>query len=296
MAKLIITVGCSCSGKTTWASNFISRMSNSIYTERDEIRQEQFNVIGKTILDNKSENEVTEIEREIINSFFNDYGYDVVIASDTNLSQKYIDSWRGFAEHLGVDFEIKYFDVPLETLLERNSNRHPEDRLPESVIRRQYKRFVGLVGRTDVRPLNVASDKPSCFVFDLDGTVQLMNKRSPYKAEESVRDFPNASVIIVLQGLMTAYPDAYFFAVSGREASAWDVTYDALVDYGIEPDELFMRETGDYRSDDIIKNEIYNEFILPYYNVIAVFDDRDQVVSMVRQLGLHCFQVADGDF
>ena len=57
-----------------------------------------------------------------------------------------------------------------------------------------------------------------------------------------------------------------------------------------------MREEGDYRSDDIIKKEIYDEMILPYYNVIAVFDDRSKVVEMTRKLGLHTFQVADGDF
>jgi hypothetical protein len=57
-----------------------------------------------------------------------------------------------------------------------------------------------------------------------------------------------------------------------------------------------MRTEGDHRSDDIVKKEIYEKRIAPWYDVVAVFDDRDKVVKMWRDLGLLCCQVYYGDF
>ena len=63
-----------------------------------------------------------------------------------------------------------------------------------------------------------------------------------------------------------------------------------------EPDELFMRPTGDTRKDSILKKEIYDNHIKGKYNVKYVLDDRDSVVEMWREQGLTCLQVAPGDF
>jgi hypothetical protein len=60
--------------------------------------------------------------------------------------------------------------------------------------------------------------------------------------------------------------------------------------------ELLMRTEGDHRSDDIVKKEIYEKRIAPQYDVVIVFDDRDKVVKMWRDLGLLCGQVYYGDF
>mgnify|MGYP003136180466 CR=1 FL=1 len=58
---------------------------------------------------------------------------------------------------------------------------------------------------------------------------------------------------------------------------------------------LYMRKDGDYRRDDIVKEEILNEHI-DRNRVLFVLDDRDQVVDMWRRNGLTCFQVAEGNF
>tara|TARA_Y100001963_G_scaffold88454_1_gene122223 strand:- start:33573 stop:34094 length:522 start_codon:yes stop_codon:yes gene_type:complete len=61
--------------------------------------------------------------------------------------------------------------------------------------------------------------------------------------------------------------------------------------------ELYMREKGDNRQDSVVKKELYYEHITDNYSVQLVLDDRDQVVKMWRNdLGLICFQVAEGDF
>jgi hypothetical protein len=45
-----------------------------------------------------------------------------------------------------------------------------------------------------------------------------------------------------------------------------------------------------------VKLEIFDREIRHKYNVVAVFDDRRQVVEAWRSLGLSVFQVAPGDF
>jgi hypothetical protein len=50
---------------------------------------------------------------------------------------------------------------------------------------------------------------------------------------------------------------------------------------------LLMRPSKDYRADDIIKEEILDRDILPFYDVVAVFDDRPRVVKMWKRRGLY---------
>ena len=57
-----------------------------------------------------------------------------------------------------------------------------------------------------------------------------------------------------------------------------------------------MRGEGDHRSDDVTKGEIYMNCIEPWYDVVCVFEDRNRVVKMWRDLGLLVAQVYDGDF
>ena len=75
-----------------------------------------------------------------------------------------------------------------------------------------------------------------------------------------------------------------------------DQTVKWLQDNHIPFDQIHMRKTNDFRSDSIVKEEIYNEHIKDKYNVISVFDDRNQTVAKWRELGLLTFQVADGNF
>lgn len=137
------------------------------------------------------------------------------------------------------------------------------------------------------------------YIFDLDGTLALFketNHRMPYgfEADLILQDVVNESVATTLRALR-----AFGFKIillSGREDYCKPQTIKWLEENKICFDELYMRKTNDNRKDSIVKQEIYNEQIKPQYNVIAIFDDRDQVVEMWRELGLTCFQVAKGDF
>lgn len=85
--------------------------------------------------------------------------------------------------------------------------------------------------------------------------------------------------------------------VTGREEKFRDITEKWLERHLGNYDRLHMRRDGDFRSDVIVKRELFESQIQSAYEVQFVVDDRDRVVEMWRhELGLVCFQVGDGDF
>jgi hypothetical protein len=52
-----------------------------------------------------------------------------------------------------------------------------------------------------------------------------------------------------------------------------------------------MRASDDNRADDVVKNEIFERDVAPFYNVQFTVDDRQRVVDMWRAKGLTCLQV-----
>ena len=58
---------------------------------------------------------------------------------------------------------------------------------------------------------------------------------------------------------------------------------------------MLIRPEGNFEQDSIIKKRILNE-IDKEYDILFWLDDRDQVVKMLRDEGVACFQVEYGDF
>lgn len=56
--------------------------------------------------------------------------------------------------------------------------------------------------------------------------------------------------------------------------------------------EVFMRPSGDYRSDVDIKREIYDNYIKDKYDVLFAIDDRKKIVDLWRSLGIVCLDCA----
>ena len=84
--------------------------------------------------------------------------------------------------------------------------------------------------------------------------------------------------------------------VSGRSNEFETKTMDWLKINDIQYDVLLMRMFNDYRSDDVIKEEIYTVHIKNNYEVCFCVDDRDRTVKKWRELGLVCLQCNYGDF
>lgn len=139
--------------------------------------------------------------------------------------------------------------------------------------------------------------KLNVVICDLDGTLSLFEKedktqphyRNPYDASTCDNDVLNGVVASIIK-------DRNVIFVSGREDKYIVPTEKFLNKHRLNPLALFMRKTGDFRKDSVVKNEIYRKLIKPFYNVEFVLDDRNQVVEMWRKEGLTCLQVADGNF
>ncbi len=141
-------------------------------------------------------------------------------------------------------------------------------------------------------------NRPLAIICDIDGTVALKGDRDPYDWTRVIEDAPNTPVISAVRMHQSCGFKAIF--VSGRMDCCRMDTWRWLRRFGLtefgEPI-LYMRATGDTRSDVVVKSEIYRADIEPEWNVRVVFDDRNSVVKMWREkFGLTVFQVAEGDF
>lgn len=131
-------------------------------------------------------------------------------------------------------------------------------------------------------------------IVDLDGTLADNTHRSPF---DYGRVSGDTLIDVVADHVrLQAAQGTDIVVVSGRDDSCHADSLAWLNKHGIFPAALFMRATGDNRQDALVKTEIYNQNIAPNWDVLFVLDDRNQVVRAWRDLGLTCFQVADGDF
>lgn len=133
-------------------------------------------------------------------------------------------------------------------------------------------------------------------ICDLDGTLCLKGDREFNDYMRVGEDKLNSPIRTILQMCYIAGYD--IILVSGREDKDYcrSITESWLTVHNIRYNSLYMRKFKDFRSDDIIKKEIYLELIQPRYKIEFVLDDRDKVVKMWRELGLTCLQVAEGNF
>lgn len=141
--------------------------------------------------------------------------------------------------------------------------------------------------------------KTPAILVDIDGTIALRGDREPHDHEASMEDAVNWPVVKVITSTWMGQ-DWLIVLMSGRQEKYRDVTEYWLWRHGIfacpvRPP-LFMRATKDQRKDSVVKRELYEACVAPYFDIQVVFDDRQSVVDMWRELGLTCFQVAKGDF
>jgi len=137
-------------------------------------------------------------------------------------------------------------------------------------------------------------NKQRAVIVDIDGTVATRTNRDPYDYSKVLDDASKPDVVEVVASLWRSGHAIIF--VSARDDSCFDDTYEWLRLHCPPTMKLFMRKTGDIRSDDIVKREIYETHIKPEWNVVCVLDDRQRVVDMWREIGLTCLQVDYGDF
>ncbi len=297
--KIILTIGIPASGKSTWSKNFISKNQNYVRICRDDFRYMLRNVGW---LDPKGEKAVTKMVKYAIESAINT-GFNVVL-DQTNVNLKYLDKTIDFCTQF-ADVHFQIFDVPLDTAIERDSKR--DKSVGEDVIKKMYKNYLDLfdvnfdfsLRKKKVRMPSAhkmpTNGKTQAIIFDVDGTLaHNMGVRSYFDWQSVDKDTPDEIVKDILRSLKEM--EFRIVIVTGRDGSCEDLTKKWFKDNHIHFDEFHIRPEGDMRKDSIIKKEIYYNNIEPNYDVVAVFDDRDQVVKVWRELGLKCFQVEYGNF
>ena len=292
MSKLLVLQGPPASFKSSFARNFIKEHERWIIVNRDSIRES----LGEYWVPER-ENLVSKIERDSIISGI-EMGWNVIIDA-TNLNPKTIAKWEAVADEYKCEIEYKQFWIPFHEAIENDKgpNRNP---VGYKVIKSFYERYNPNMLKEDgwdnryIKELD--SSKSKAIICDLDGTLCLHQGRSPYDYEKCDTDKCNEPLIKLLWDLYQAGYHIIF--TSGREdIDNSRIKTESWLDSNFGGNyTLLMRSKKDHRPDEIVKEEIYHNEIEPFYNIIAVYDDRNKVCKMWRDLGLLCCQVYDGNF
>lgn len=142
-------------------------------------------------------------------------------------------------------------------------------------------------------------NKIKCFIFDIDGTVADRGSRHPFDYTKVREDILKEPMNIIYGALkcFTLISNVQFIFITGRPEICRTDTEQWLDDHRFLYDLLYMRPDDNKEQDARLKLQIYKEHIEPYYEVIAVFEDRSRVVQMWRDIcGLTVLQVDKGEF
>lgn len=218
-----------------------------------------------------------------------------VIVDNTNLHPRAADKWKRIAHECGAHWsEHSFLHVPVEECVRRDALRTGRDHVGRYVIERMAL-FNGLLS---------FPENKSIVIVDMDGTLADCEHRRPWIQQKPknydefyarcIDDPPIDIVVRWVQALCSA-PEFVVCIVSGRpldRAGAQTVQWLAL--HNVQFDHIFMRNSGDFRPDFEIKQEILDK--LPKERIAFCIDDRNQVVDMWRKNGLSVIQVAEGNF
>jgi len=291
--KIKILRGLPASGKTSFARKFIKENPNWVRINRDDLR----NMRGEYWVP-KQEDLITSWEYSCIGSAL--LAGNPVILDSTNLNAKYLKALLVLLKSIGkVNIEYQDFtDVSIKECIERDLERMCRSEVVgEDVIIKMAKRHLPEKYKEEFKYMS-NTDKPKAVIFDIDGTLARMDGRSPYDYTKVSTDKPIVAVWAALHNYIEAgYKIIY---LSGRsevcreETTKWIARFQGHA-LGSILDMRTEKEHKDGVCDTIVKKRLFDKY-KDDYNIEAVFDDRDKVVKMWRELGLQCFQCNYGSF
>lgn len=290
MSMLLILRGPPATGKSTYRNTLVAQGWK--YTNLDELRLAN---------PKNKESVIHDLQKTMLLGFMAD-GANIVI-DNLNLNPRTTQGYESLAQRYGYMVEYKEFgaDIHWSEAVKRDALRSGVARVGRSVIIQNY---MSASLYKDVRK--------SAYIFDIDGTLadishrrmQVVNGKKDWAAFNAGMkdDTPNAPIVNLYESLLDSI-DRYsptlteIILMSGRSADHRRVTEDWLVKHGLDRYfALFMRGFNDMRDDAIVKKELYEKYVKPYFDVSFVVDDRSKVVSMWRSQGLTCLQCAEGNF
>lgn len=284
--KVIFCQGIPGSGKTTWAKAYCEKNTDWVRVSRDDLRNSR----GRYWLPKDEDIIIAwEIKMIEIALAFNKN----VIIDATNFNKQHVRKIKERLDADNVEFETKRFDVSLEEAIKRDLKR--PNSIGADVIMRFYNKYI----KKPVKPINNDPSLPHALIVDLDGTLCIHNGRSPFEYQKCDTDILNVPVAEIVKTYLHDDKTNIIY-LSGREDSCKEKTIEWLTKhelyYNWSTIKVYMRKTGDFRKDCIIKKELFDEYIKNKYYIKFCLDDRSQVVKLWRSLGLTVFQVDEGEF
>ena len=272
--------GLPASGKSTYAKELADK--GWVRVSKDDLRA----MLNNSKWSKRNERRVIQLRDKIV--FDALASNENVVVDDTNFAPIHEQELSRIARELGADFEVRFFDTPLEVCIKRDAKR--ANGVGKDVIMQMYNQYL--------KPAPVAymyeTGSPKAVMVDVDGTLAHMKDRSPFdwhKVGDDAVDYCVSEVVRVL-----SKADYKIIIMSGRDSVCRQETKNWLRENDIPYDYIYMRKEGDNRKDSIVKLELFDEHIRGKFNISFVLDDRNQVVDMWRSIGLKTFQVAEGDF
>jgi predicted kinase len=288
---LTMLKGLPASGKSTYAEEMVILEERTARVNKDKIR-EMCACMAKSDKKRRDwawEEQFQEAEFAVAKIFLLD-GFNVVV-DDTNLKPYHEEAWKAVAYSCKANFVVKSFlDVPVETCCERDALR------AEPVGRGVIYGLASMGGL--IKSANEKVTLEGKFVVvDMDGTLSNPEKRLHYIQngnanwekffEEMVYDEVNDGVRGIIEHTYAGLP---VVVVTGRPEPYRILCSQWLDFHDIKYHSILMRKAEDKRPDDIVKQEILDEF-LPKDQIEVVIDDRASVLRMWRNNGLRIINV-----
>lgn len=305
MNKIILCLGISGSGKTTFAKQ---------WTEEDPIHRIRLNyddlrcMLGKYWVPER-EPLMLDIFKKALDKAMT-MQYDIVIDNMSNLNPKHIAEYNDIVDCYNsssdtdntYELEFKLFDTPVDECIRRDALRP----LPigEKVIRKQWRKYRNYIIQQSIKDMLDNQIKnipnfPHCIIADMDATLCFNTTGRPFYGEgvekQMINDIPNTNIIDLVRAYCETY-DCELIIITGRDESCREVTLEWLDKHYLYPNQLFMRQIGDYSKGEECKKKIFEDNIRNKYNVDLVFEDSSKVVKMYRDLGLTVLQPNEGKF
>jgi predicted ABC-type ATPase len=296
---LYIFQGPPATGKSTKRDEIIaSRPTLTVgYVNKDELRE---------VFPEASEREIHHLQQNEMELFAHE-GRDIII-DNTNLNPRTVAGYMAWAQRNGYEAELVTFgrDVPYAEAVERDRKRGEAGgrTVGRSVI---YQFYVdaGLVPVSAVREqTDFGVLFPYAVLFDIDGTVADIEHRRHF-VRTKPKDWKSFNAAMHLDTVRKDVRSLYqlyrgwnvpILFMSGRGAENRVVTERWLADNGFDGYEaVIMRGYGDSRPDDVIKRELFERYVEPYWRVMHIIDDRPSVIRMWRALGLAVIDVGKGE-
>ncbi len=252
--------------KNEWANTYIKDHINSIIVDKVKLNQTFFGTQDNTNKDNKNNKDdiIAHLYESIISSSLqrnltviaidNKYNYNNIVETVHQCTKNTI-------------IKFKIFDEKFEFTEQDLNNKFKFEDL-------------GLISK---------NQKQECVIFDIDGTLSLMNGRNAYDNNNISKDTLNENVYKLYKQVKLAN-NCSIIICTGRSEKYSKETKIWLEKHSITYDEIYFRPIDSVIKDYIIKEDMYRK-ILEKYSISYIIDDRNQVVNHARRLGLSVFQV-----